>query len=94
MAIKVPKGTYGRLAPRSGLAANYFIDIGAGVIDRDFRGNISVLIFNFSRHNFFIYAGDKIVQLIIEKIVTPNFKICRSLDDSERGDRGFGSTGR
>uniref|UniRef100_A0A8C9U5N6 Deoxyuridine 5'-triphosphate nucleotidohydrolase n=1 Tax=Scleropages formosus TaxID=113540 RepID=A0A8C9U5N6_SCLFO len=50
--IAVPAGCYGRVAPRSGLAANYFIDVGAGVIDEDYRGNVGVVLFNFSKEIF------------------------------------------
>ncbi len=50
--IAVPNGTYGRVAPRSGLAHKNFIDVGAGVIDRDYRGNVGVILFNFSKITF------------------------------------------
>ena len=50
--IEVPKGTYGRVAPRSGLAHKHFIDVGAGVIDEDYRGNVGVILFNFGEHEF------------------------------------------
>lgn len=52
LAIHVPPGTYGRVAPRSGLAAKHFIDTGAGVIDEDYRGNVMVLLFNHSDKDF------------------------------------------
>ncbi|KPP66003.1 deoxyuridine 5'-triphosphate nucleotidohydrolase, mitochondrial-like, partial [Scleropages formosus] len=55
-------------APRSGLAANYFIDVGAGVIDEDYRGNVGVVLFNFSKEIFQVKKGDRIAQLICEKI--------------------------
>lgn len=52
IAVAVPEGTYGRVAPRSGLASKHFIDVGAGVIDADYRGEVKVLLFNFSEVDF------------------------------------------
>lgn len=52
IAIRVPKGTYGRVAPRSGLAVKNFIDTGAGVVDEDYRGNVGVVLFNHSDVDF------------------------------------------
>jgi dUTP pyrophosphatase len=93
LQISVPKGCYGRIAPRSGLALNFFIDIGAGVIDADFRGNVAVLIFNFGDNAFHIQRGDRIAQLICEKIESPEIVEVFDLDCSQRGDKGFGSSG-
>ena len=68
LAIAVPKGTYGRIAPRSGLAAKHHIQVGAGVIDRDYRGHVKVMLFNHSAMPFQFEKGDRIAQLILEKI--------------------------
>ena len=94
IAIQVPAGTYGRIAPRSGLAHRSFIDVGAGVIDRDYRGNVSVLLFNFGATPYQIRKGDRIAQLILERICTPPVHEVYALCDSERGDGAFMSTGR
>ncbi|XP_050543865.1 deoxyuridine 5'-triphosphate nucleotidohydrolase-like [Daktulosphaira vitifoliae] len=91
--IKVPHGTYGRIAPRSGLAWKNFIDVGAGVIDEDYRGNVGVVLFNHSDEDFNIQPGDRIAQLICEKISYPELMELDTLDDTERGVGGFGSTG-
>jgi len=91
--ICLPIGTYGRIAPRSGLAWKYHIDIGAGVVDNDYRGNVSVLIFNHSVRNYKILAGHRIAQLICEKILTPKIIEVELLDNTVRGTCGFGSTG-
>ncbi|MEI7488738.1 MAG: dUTP diphosphatase [Chryseobacterium sp.] len=91
--ICVPCGTYGRVAPRSGLAWNNYIDIGAGVIDQDFRGNVCVVIFNHSNTDFHIKAKDRIAQLICEKIVYPELEILQKLNSTIRGEHGFNSTG-
>lgn len=61
LSIAVPEGCYGRIAPRSGLAAKHFLDTGAGVIDADYRGPVGVVMFNFSKVD---YEGDLIFQII------------------------------
>lgn len=58
----------GRIAPRSGLAAKHFIDTGAGVIDADYRGEVKVLLFNHSDVDFPIKAGDRVAQLVLERV--------------------------
>jgi dUTP pyrophosphatase len=93
LVIKIPENYYGRIAPRSGLALKNGIDVGAGVIDSDYRGSVGVVLFNHSDVNFHIDAGDRIAQLIIEHIATPPVQEVDSLDDTERGTGGFGSTG-
>ncbi|EFJ45270.1 hypothetical protein VOLCADRAFT_109897 [Volvox carteri f. nagariensis] len=93
ISIRVPKGTYGRVAPRSGLAAKNFIDTGAGVIDEDYRGNVGVLLFNHSDTDFPVKVGDRVAQLVLEKITTPDVEEVEELDATERGANGYGSTG-
>ncbi|XP_002877532.2 deoxyuridine 5'-triphosphate nucleotidohydrolase [Arabidopsis lyrata subsp. lyrata] len=93
LSIAVPEGTYARIAPRSGLAWKHSIDVGAGVIDADYRGPVGVILFNHSDVDFEVKFGDRIAQLIIEKIVTPVVVEVEDLDDTVRGDGGFGSTG-
>ena len=58
--MAVPLGHYGRMAPRSGLAVKKFIDVGAGVIDSDYRGEVKILLFNFSNEDFEVKKGDRI----------------------------------
>nr|XP_022300315.1 deoxyuridine 5'-triphosphate nucleotidohydrolase, mitochondrial-like [Crassostrea virginica] len=91
--IALPDGCYGRIAPRSGLAAKHFIDIGAGVVDQDYRGNVGVVMFNFAENEFEVKKGDRIAQLICEKIYTPELQECKTLEETDRGAGGFGSTG-
>jgi dUTP pyrophosphatase len=91
--IEIPENTYARIAPRSGMSLKG-IAIGAGVVDYDYRGNIQVIFYNHSQTDYEINVGDKVAQLILEKIETPEVYIVQSLSTTERGDRGFGSTGR
>jgi dUTP pyrophosphatase len=93
IAISVPQGTYGRIAPRSGLAYKHGIDVGAGVIDEDYTGNVGVILFNHSETNFTVSKGDRIAQLIIEKIEYVDVVHVRDLSSTDRGTNGFGSTG-
>ena len=74
LAMPLRTGCYGRIAPRSGLALKEFIDVGAGVIDADYRGEVGVILFNFGKEDFVDNMGDRIAQLIFEKIKTPIVK--------------------
>ncbi|BCZ16688.1 dUTP pyrophosphatase [Aviadenovirus bubonis] len=93
LAFRIPPGYYGRVAPRSGLASKYCVDVGAGVIDSDYRGNVAVLLINFGEQPYNVSKGDRIAQLILEKIAVPVLCEVSSLDDTVRGSGGFGSTG-
>ncbi|KAL1936735.1 hypothetical protein VTP01DRAFT_869 [Rhizomucor pusillus] len=94
LSIAIPEGCYGRVAPRSGLAAKHFLDTGAGVIDADYRGPVGVVMFNFSKVDYEVKQGDRIAQLILERIYTPEVVEVQDLDATARGEGGFGSTGR
>lgn len=91
--MAIPSGYYGRVAPRSGLAVKHFIDVGAGVIDEDYRGPLGVVLFNHGQNDFAVKKGDRIAQLLLEKIATPDIEVVEDLDETERGAGGFGSTG-
>lgn len=93
LSVAVPEGCYGRVAPRSGLAVNYGLDVLAGVIDSDYRGEILCALYNTSNVPITLEAGSKICQLIIERIITPSAMWADSLSDTTRGVGGFGSTG-
>ena len=94
LAFAIPEGNYGRIAPRSGLAVKNFIDVGAGVIDSDYRGQVKVLLFNLSQDkDFQINEGDRIAQMIIEKYTPTELVEVETLSDTVRGAGGFGSTG-
>ncbi|XP_046689241.1 deoxyuridine 5'-triphosphate nucleotidohydrolase, mitochondrial-like [Homalodisca vitripennis] len=94
LKIMLPEGCYGRIAPRSGLTWKNGIDVGAGVIDEDYRGDVRVILFNHSDEPFTIEAGDRIAQLICEKIYYPELEEVQELDETNRGSGGFGSTGK
>ena len=68
ISIAVPANTYGRVAPRSGLASKHSIDVGAGVIDADYRGPVKVLLFNLSEVDFKVEEGERVAQLIVERV--------------------------
>lgn len=93
LAFAIPVGNYGRIAPRSGLAAKHSIDVGAGVIDADYRGEVKVLLFNLSDTDFAINEGDRIAQMIIEKYTPTDLVEMDELEETNRGAGGFGSTG-
>lgn len=90
--ISLPKGCYGRIAPRSGLALKG-IDVVAGVVDEDYRGNVGVVLYNSNASGFEIKEGDRIAQLICEKIFYPYIVEVNELNETKRGSGGFGSTG-
>ena len=93
IAIEIPPGHYGRIAPRSGLAFKYGIQTLAGVIDPSFRGMIKVILNNCTHsEGFIINREDKIAQLILEKCSTPSVRIVAELSETDRGEGGFGST--
>lgn len=91
LQIAVPKGTYGRIAPRSGLAAVYHLDVGAGVIDPDYRGNVCVVLFNHSKEDFVVCRGDRVAQIICEKVVAPTLEeSSEKFEKTARGQNGLG----
>jgi len=93
LSIEVPLGHYGRIAPRSGLAMKRGINVGAGVIDSDYRGRLGVVLFNHSDAAFDVKVGDRVAQLILERISTFAVEEVSALEPTERGEGGFGSTG-
>ena len=93
LAVAVPEGYYGRVAPRSGLATRQGLNVLAGVIDADYRGEIGCLLHNTGAETIEVPEQSKICQLIIERIITPKAVWADDLGDTERGSGGFGSTG-
>ena len=93
LAISFPTGLYAKIAPRSGLALKRFIDVGEGGVDGDYCGEVGVVLFNHGDQDFEVKMGDRIAQLILEKIDTPPMEEVQGLEDTVRGIGGFGSTG-
>ncbi len=100
IAIAIPESKnvfapsyYGRVAPRSGLAVKKGIDVLAGVIDAGYRGEVGVVLQNLSDEDFLYKKGDRIAQLILEQCNTIGWVELDELEDSQRSDGGFGSTG-
>ena len=96
IAISIPEGYAGFVQPRSGLAIKHGISIvnTPGLIDSKYRGEIKVILVNLdSEHEFRINRGDKICQLVIQKVEQVAFKVVPELDSTARGSNGFGSTG-
>lgn len=95
LTFGIPEGTYARIAPRSGLAWKHSIQTGAGVVDGPYRGNVGVVLFNLSDVDFEINHGDRIAQLILEKIDdNAVVREVSELSDTLRNSGGFGSTGK
>lgn len=93
ICMEIPGGYYGRIAPRSGLAVNYGIDVFAGVIDSSYRGEVIVILYNAGGLPFEIEIGQKIAQLIIEMCQVWTPEVVFDLPGSPRGTGGFGSSG-
>ena len=93
---RLPDGTYGRIAPRSGLAVKHGLDVLAGVVDPDYRGEIKVVLLNTDLRNpFMIKPGYRIAQLVLEKYqVSDVIEVAAASNDTDRGAGGFGSTGQ
>ena len=90
--LAIPHGAYGRIAPHSGLALKG-INVAASIIDSDYQGEVKVLLVNHSNFQFEVKMGDHIAQLIIEKISLDKLNEENILDETKRGDQGFGSMG-
>ena len=91
--MAIPSGHYGRIAPQSSLSANHNIGVLGGVIDADYRGIVKVILFNHGQEDFQVNKGDRVAQIIIEKIANPQILEVFDLDNTFHGPQGFGSTG-
>ena len=95
LRIAIPEGFEGQVRARSGLALKHGIGLpnGVGTIDADYRGELKVLLCNWGTSDFSIARGDRIAQLVVAPVVQAVFEVVQELDETERGDGGFGSTG-
>ena len=94
LQMAIPPGCYGRIASRSSLTHQHSIEVGAGVIDQDYRGNVGIILFNFGKTDYKVKRGDRCAQLLLEQIYVPFVIEVERLEDTERGQGGFGSTGK
>lgn len=96
IAVAIPKGYFGALFARSGLATKKGLKLAnsVGVLDSDYRGEIIAAMYNDSNQPQVILKGDRIAQLVIIPYVSPKIDVVSDLDETERGEGGFGSTGR
>ncbi len=95
LKIELPTGYEAQIRPRSGLAVRNKIILpnSPGTIDSDYRGEIKIILFNFSEEDFVIKRGDRIAQLVIAKVYRAKLNEAENLNESDRGDGGFGHTG-
>lgn len=92
--IQLPEGYEAQVRGRSGLAFKYDIVAHIGTIDSDYRGPIGVKLFNFSDNDFIIKPGERVAQLVIAKYEKVEWEEVATLDETERGEGGFGHTGK
>jgi len=96
LSVEIPEGYEIQVRPRSGLAAKYGIGIvnAPGTIDSDYRGEIKIILINFGKEDFIIQAGDRIAQFVVSKVYTAKFEEVKTLNNTKRGEGGFGHTGK
>ena len=94
LRFEIPKGFYGEIKPRSGIAIKKGVVAFNGTIDSGYTGFVYVIVFNFSNDDFLIQKGDRIAQIIFKKCHSVSFNVCNKFfSTSERCDSGFGSSG-
>lgn len=96
LAIAVPPGFEGQVRPRSGLALRHGVTClnSPGTVDADYRGEVMVILVNLGAEDFHVRRGDRIAQLLISPVARAEWRLSDALDDTGRGEGGFGSTGR
>ena len=95
LSIQLPEGYEAQIRPRSGLAIKYGISLvnAPGTIDSDYRGEVKIIMINLGSEDFVIHRGDRIAQMVIAPVIHGMFALSNSLDSTDRGAGGFGSTG-
>ena len=96
LSVEIPEGFEIQVRPRSGLAAKHGIGIlnSPGTIDSDYRGEVKIILINFSKEEFIIQPGERIAQLILSKVYKARLEETEELNNSKRGEGGFGHTGK
>lgn len=95
-AIALPEGYEAQIRPRSGLAAKFGVTVlnAPGTVDADYRGEVKVMLINHGHAPFAVRRGDRIAQMVVAPVTSVTFLEQETLDDTDRGDKGHGSTGR
>ena len=95
LAIEIPKNCEGQIRSRSGLSIDHGVIVlnSPGTIDQDFRGHLKIILANFGTDDYLVKQGDRIAQLVISNLIRPKIKLVESLSTTDRGNKGFGSTG-
>jgi dUTP pyrophosphatase len=96
LSVEIPEGYEIQIRPRSGLAAKHGIGVlnTPGTIDSDYRGELKIILFNFSKEDFIIKRGDRIAQMVVAEVIKAGLIEASELNSSERGEGGFGHTGK
>lgn len=96
ISVEIPNGYEIQVRPRSGLAAKHGLGIlnSPGTIDSDYRGEIKIIIINFGKEDFIIQPAERIAQLVLSKVYKAEFVEAKELNNTQRGEGGFGHTGR
>ncbi|MDI3535409.1 MAG: dUTP pyrophosphatase [Thermosediminibacterales bacterium] len=95
ISLSMPEGYEAQIRPRSGLALKHGITLlnSPGTIDADYRGEIKVIMLNLGEKDYTVNRGDRIAQMVINKVVRADFELVKDLDATDRGESGFGHTG-
>jgi dUTP pyrophosphatase len=94
LRVAIPQGHVGLVWPGSGLAVRHGIDTLAGVVDSDYRGEVKVVLVNHGDEPFEVAAGDRVAQLLVQRVERAAFRAVSQVEATARGEGGFGSTGR
>lgn len=94
ISVRIPEGHYGQVASRSSLSLRNGLEVGAGVIDESYTGILGIILHNFTDVDYSVKMGDRIGQLILIRISVPDVEIVEDLGSTDRGEGGFGSTGK
>lgn len=92
--VELPAGTYGKLESKSGLNVKHGVVSLGGVIDESYTGTIVAKLYNETDKDYWFETGDKVVQMVIQPYLAPEMEVVDELSETDRGDNGFGSTGR
>ncbi|MBU0986620.1 MAG: dUTP diphosphatase [Proteobacteria bacterium] len=94
-AVAIPEGYEAQIRPRSGLAVKHGIGLinSPGTIDADYRGEVKIAVINLGKEDYTFYRGDRIAQMVIQRVYPARLQVVEQLDDTERNTGGFGHTG-